>query len=164
MNRILHGLDCRIARLANPFGAAQNPSRGQGAATTFTHRALRGEVIQIWGDGEVVRDYIHISDAAAGLVALAQAPRPPGSATFNFGSGRGTSLNGIIAELEARLGHRLRVERGPPRGFDVLFNVLDIGLAHDVLGWSPALSFSDGLARMIAALQAGGEQTFWSTD
>ena len=162
--RLLYGLDCRVARLANPFGAGQNPRRGQGAATTFAHQALRGETIQLWGDGEVVRDYIHISDVASGLIALATAPPPLGSATFNIGSGHGTSLNGILAELEARLSHRLRVERGPPRGFDVPLNVLDIGRAGDVLGWAPSLSFSDGMGRMIAALQAGGVRTFWTTD
>ena len=67
--RAVYGLDCRVARLANPYGAGQDLARGQGAATTFLHRALTGRAIDIWGDGEVVRDYIHISDAAAGLVA-----------------------------------------------------------------------------------------------
>ena len=161
--RALYGLDCRIARLANPFGAGQSPTRGQGAATTFTHQALNGETIHIWGDGEVVRDYIHISDAAAGLIALAQADRPTGSATFNIGSGHGTSLNGILAELEARLGHRLRVAREPARGFDVPISILDIDLAQDVLGWAPALSFSDGMGRMVSALQAQ-PGAFWTTD
>ncbi len=162
--RTLHGMDCRVARLANPFGAGQNPGRGQGAATTFAHHAITGQPISIWGDGEVVRDYIHISDAAAGLIALAAAPLLIGSATFNIGSGHGASLNGVLAELEARLGHRLQVERGPARGFDVPVNILDVTLARDVLKWSPLLSFSDGMARMIGALQAGGARAFWTTD
>jgi UDP-glucose 4-epimerase len=55
--RTAYGLDCRVARLANPFGAGQDPTRGQGAVTTFLHRAPAGRAIAIWGDGEVVRDY-----------------------------------------------------------------------------------------------------------
>ena len=66
--RSLHGLDCRVARIANPYGAGQDLSRGQGAVTTFLHHAITGQPISIWGSGEVVRDYIHISDTARGLV------------------------------------------------------------------------------------------------
>ena len=112
--RQLHGLDCRIARLSNPFGAGQDLSKGQGAATTFLHRALTGQPIFVWGDGEVIRDYIHVSDAAAGLVAVASAPRHEDRWIFNIGSGQGVTLNGIITELEAHLGTRVNVCREPP--------------------------------------------------
>ena len=56
--RALYGLDCRVARLANPFGAGQDTSKGLGAVTTFLRHALAHQPIVIWGDGEVVRDYI----------------------------------------------------------------------------------------------------------
>lgn len=150
--RAIHGLDCRVARLANPFGAGQDVARGQGAATTFLHRALSRQGITIWGDGEAVRDYIHISDAAAGLVALAQSP-PTDRWIFNIGSGQGVSLNGIVAELETRLGQALKVHREPGRGFDVPVSVLDVELARVVLGWSPRLSFSDGMIRTLLDLE-----------
>lgn len=107
----LHGLDCRIARLSNPYGAGQNLARGQGAATTFLYRALNHEPIVIWGDGEVVRDYIHVADAAAGLVALALRPDIGTTHIFNIGSGQGVSLNAIVAELESELGRRLVAPR-----------------------------------------------------
>ncbi len=150
--RTLYGLDCRVARIANPFGAGQDLSKGQGAATTFLHHALEGEPISIWGDGEVVRDFIHISDVASGLVALASAPAMDRPWIFNIGSGHGISLNGIVAELEARLGRRVFVCREPGRSFDVPVNVLDVSLARDVLGWIPKLSFSAGLDQTLADL------------
>ena len=151
--RSIYGIDCRVARLANPFGAGQDFARGQGAATTFLHHALTGRAIAIWGDGEVVRDFIHISDAAAGLVALAYAPQTDGPWIFNIGSGCGVSLNEIVAELEARLGRRLEVHRECGRPFDVPISVLDVTLARIALGWSPRLSFSDGIARTLADLE-----------
>ena len=147
--RTIYGLDCRVARLANPFGADQDIARGHGAATTFLHHALTGRTIVIWGDGEVVRDYIHISDAAAGIVALACAPQMSGPWIFNIGSGHGVTLNGIVAELEARLGRTLAVHRECGRSFDVPVSVLDVTLARDTLGWSPLLSFSDGMAHTL---------------
>ena len=150
--RMMHKLDCRTARLANPFGVGQNLARGQGAATIFLNLALGGKPIEIWGDGEVIRDYIHISDAASGLVALALSPLDDGPSTFNIGSGRGLSLNGIVAELEKTLNRRILVHRGPGRPFDVPVSVLDISLAREVLGWRPRLSFAEGLSQTIAEI------------
>ena len=155
--RSIEGIDCRVARLANPFGAGQNFVRGQGAATAFLGAALAGRPITIWGDGEVVRDYVHISDAAAGLVALALAPSLPGPWIFNVGSGHGVSLNGIVAELETRLGRTLQVTHAGARAFDVPVSILDVTLARSTLGWVPLLSFSDGMARMLLDVCGGRE-------
>lgn len=154
--RAIHEIDCRVIRLANPFGAGQDFARGQGAVTTFLNNALTGEPITIWGDGETVRDYIHISDAAAGIVALALAPRMlNGPWTFNIASGQGVSLNKIVTELETQFNCKLDVRREAGRTFDVPVSVLDVTLAHTQLGWSPRLSFSEGIARTIEDLERG---------
>jgi len=73
--RRLYGLDCRIARISNAYGPGQDPTRGLGAVSTFIHRALDQREIIIWGDGEIVRDYIHVSDVASALVTLICAQR-----------------------------------------------------------------------------------------
>jgi UDP-glucose 4-epimerase len=151
--RAAYGLDCRVARLANPYGSGQDHSRGQGAVTAFVHRACAGLPIEIWGDGGVVRDYIEISDAAAGLAALATAELRPGQPrTYNIASGSGLSLNGVIHEIESLLGRPLVVKRTAGRPFDVPVNVLDISSAGKHLGWQPVLSFKDGLKKMMTAL------------
>ena len=151
--RELYGIDCRIARIANAYGAGQNLARGQGAATRFLHCALRNEPIAIWGDGGIVRDFIHVTDVARALVELATLSPEPDSYIFNIGSGCGTSLNEIIAELETRLGYQLTVTRGEGRKFDVPISVLDISLAQKELGWSPALNFSEGMGRTMYDLE-----------
>jgi UDP-glucose 4-epimerase len=153
--RTMHGLDCRVARVANPYGAGQDLSRGLGAVTTFLHHALTGQEIVIWGDGNVVRDYVHISDVASCLVTLACAPRTEADFVINVGSGTGISLNDIVTELEARLGHRLAVVRTATRAFDVPVSILAIDRARRVLNWSPRLSFSEGIMRTLADLEAG---------
>ena len=146
----MHGLDCRIARIANPFGAGQDVSRGLGAVTAFMSKALNNQPIEVWGTGEVVRDFIHVADVAECLVHLAIAPDLSGQHVFNIGSGKGTSLNEIVAALEARLNRKLTVDRKPGRTFDVPSNVLCIGLVKQVLGWSPRLNFTEGLGRMLS--------------
>jgi UDP-glucose 4-epimerase len=151
--RMTYGVDCRIARIANPFGAGQDLSKGLGAVTTFIHRALTGQTITIWGDGEVVRDYIHISDAVQALARLSLAPQSLAETTFNIGSGMGTSLNQIIEEIEVQLGRRIAVERTHGRAFDVPVNVLAIDRARGILDWSPELSFAQGMALTFSDLQ-----------
>jgi UDP-glucose 4-epimerase len=150
--REVYGLDCRVARMANAFGAGQNLTKGLGAVTTFIHRAIMNEPIVIWGNGEIIRDFIHISDVAAGLVALTSAPPMEDRWTFNIGSGHGVSLNGLLAELELLLGRRIEVRYEPGRKFDVPVSVLDISLIHEALGWRPLLSFSEGVAKTLEEL------------
>jgi UDP-glucose 4-epimerase len=151
--RALHRIDCRVGRIANPFGAGQNTRRGQGAVTAFLEAALADRPIQIWGDGEAVRDYIHIADAAAGLLKLALAASSTDHWIYNIGSGHGVSLNGIVAELEQKLNRPLHVDRLPGRAFDIPVSVLDVTLAQRKLNWSPKLTFSEGVGRALQDLQ-----------
>ena len=150
-----HGLDCRVARLSNPYGAGQNLARGQGAVTTFLYRALNGEPIVIWGDGEVVRDYVHVADVAGGLYVLACSENVGVNHVFNLGSGQGVSLNAIVSQLETDLGRRLEVRREAARPYDVPVSVLDISRMRDILHWTPSLSFSDGIRRTLSDLEKG---------
>lgn len=155
-----YGLDCRVARISNPFGAGQDPRRLQGAASAFVFKALAGQEITIWGDGSVVRDYIHVTDLAEAMVALSLAPQadcgsPP---VFNIGSGNGASLNDILEALSARLGQPPKVSYLPARPFDVPISVLDISRVGDRLKWAPKLSLAEGLSRMISDI---GSEAFW---
>ena len=150
--RAMHGIDCRIARIANPYGAGQDPAGGLGAVTTFLYNALTGQSIEIWGTGEVVRDYVHIADVAACLVTLARAPRTDEAFIFNIGSGTGTSLNEIVAELESSLNRKLEIRRTEMRAFDIPVSVLSIDRARKILGWAPKLSLADGIKLTFADL------------
>jgi UDP-glucose 4-epimerase len=152
--RAMHNLDCRIARIANPYGPGQNLSRGLGAVTTFLHHALTDQEIVIWGDGQTIRDFIHISDVASCLVTLACAPQSDVDFVFNVGTGIGTSLNEIVTALEMILGRPIRVTRTPIRAIDVPISVLANQRARQVLGWSPRVSLSEGIARTVADLRA----------
>ena len=135
-----YDLDVRIARLSNPFGAGQSPTQPQGAVSRFhTQRAFPGKPSRYWGDGGVVRDFIHIEDVVAGWVSLEKAdPRSlAGDRVFNIGSGRGTSLNELVAMVSQVIGREPVVRYAADRAFDLPRNVLDITLAEARLGWRP---------------------------
>ena len=72
--RIFHiqnRLSVRIARLSNPYGPGQDYTKGVGFIDAALKKAMTGEKLEIWGDGNVVRDYIFIEDACFYLKALA---------------------------------------------------------------------------------------------
>jgi UDP-glucose 4-epimerase len=148
----LHGLDYRILRVANAYGPYQTATKNQGAVGAFARAALAGRPIEIWGDGEVVRDYVHAEDVAQAcrLAAAHDGPKK----LFNVGTGTGTSLNHLVAALERQLGTGLDIRRRPGRALDVPRNVLDITRATGELGWQPANDLDRGLARTLAWLRA----------
>ncbi len=152
--RHLYGLDCRVARISNPYGAGQDTKSGQGVVTAFIAQAMDNEEITVWGDGNVVRDFIHISDLAQGLAALAIAPATRLTRPFlNIGTGHGTSIRTLLAQIEFSLGKCLSVSYGSPRSLDLPTNILDPTQARLSLGWSASLTMEQGIERTIADLR-----------
>ena len=141
----LHGVDYTVLRIANPYGEGQSPYAKQGAIAVFTYKALRGEPIQIWGDGEVVRDYLYVGDVADAFLKAASYTGP--HHVFNIGAGRGHSLNDLLARIEALLGRRVERSYVAGRRFDTPVSVLDIGRAREHLRWTPQTTLETGLAR-----------------
>lgn len=148
----LYGLDYSVLRLANPFGEGQRTYASQGAVAVFLGKVLRGETVEIWGDGTVVRDYIHVSDVVRAL--LASSAQSGEEHVFNIGSGRGHSLNEVLDAIERVTGRNANREYLSGRGFDVPVSVLDIERAKQSLGlgWAPFVSFDHGLERFAAWL------------
>ena len=139
----LHGLSYAVLRPSNPFGRRQNPAGKQGAVTVFLGRIAQGLPITIWGDGEVTRDFFHVSDLAeACLVAATSETTTP---VFNIGSGRGMSLNQLLEIIEPVVQEPFRVVRLPPRSFDVPKLFLDIQQARTELKWAPRMSLEEGI-------------------
>ena len=109
----------------------------------FIHHALSGTPIEIWGDGTIVRDYVHVSDVArAFLRALDYAGS---SRVFNIASGQGRTLSDIVALIRTLSSRPVDVRHRAPRPFDVPSNVLDIARARAELNWTPTIAFEDGV-------------------
>lgn len=143
----LHGGKATILRVANPFGERQRVETAQGAIAAFLHRALRGEPIQIWGDGSITRDYVYIGDVAE---ASAKALNYSGSHNvFNVGTGIGTSLNALVELIEETMGVAIERRHLAGRPFDVPTNVLCNARIKQEMGWPPETSLRDGIRRTI---------------
>ena len=147
----LHGLDYRVVRPGNLYGPRQRLDTAQGAVAVFLDSALREQPIQIWGDGSVVRDYVYVVDAVDAMLKAAAFEGPP--RVFNIGSGKGTSLNELVAEIGKLLDRPVRVEHTDSRPVDVPVNVLDSSLAARHLGWRASTLLGEGLRRTFEWLR-----------
>lgn len=147
----LHGLDYVVVRPANPYGSRQNPFGIQGAISVFLGKIAKGEPVEIWGDGEVVRDYLYIDDLIEGICRAAFMPAR--QRIFNLGSGDGVSLNRLLAVMQQVTQRDVKVGYLPARSFDIPAIYLDISLAHDLLGWQPVTSLEEGIRRTWEFIQ-----------
>lgn len=141
----MYGLDYRVIRLANPYGPYQRPNGVLGAVTTFTYKALKGEEIQVYGDGSVIRDFIYIDDAIKGILNVVKSETK--HHTFNLGSGYGTSIKQLLATIENSLNLTLNVVYKSSRSVDVPINYLDISRYEKYIGKFETISLSDGIQK-----------------
>lgn len=148
--RYLYAIDYAVMRIANPYGERQRPLATQGSVIVFLYKAMRGEQIEVWGDGSVVRDFLHVTDVARAVVKLIE--YNGNHRIFNVGGGTGYSLLTVLKEIERVIGREPDVRFSQARPFDVPVNVLDITRAKTELGWVPEVGFEEGLKRTMAFL------------
>lgn len=140
----MYGLDYRIIRLTNPYGPYQRPNGVLGAVTTFTYKALKGEEINVYGDGSVVRDFIYIDDAIRGILNIVEGNDHH---TFNLGCGYGTSIKQVLEAIESALGIKLNVKYTEARKVDVPVNFLDISSYEKHFGKLKPISLEEGIKK-----------------
>jgi UDP-glucose 4-epimerase len=141
----LHGIKANILRVANPYGERQRVETAQGAVGVFLSKVLRGESIEIWGDGNVIRDYVYVGDVADAFVRAIDYDGE--KSVFNIGSGQGKSLNELITAIKEIVGFDLEVKYLPSRSFDVPVSVLNSSLALKEMGWAPKIEFHEGIKK-----------------
>jgi len=143
----LSGIPHAIARLSNAFGAGQRADLEGGVIAIFCRAASHQAPITVHGDGNQVRDFVHVEDVVGALVAML---RTSASGTWNVGTGVATTINELVTEVEAAFGVNFAVARAARRPGDVQSSVLRIEAIRRDLGWEPAMSLSDGLAKLAA--------------
>ncbi|NKY09924.1 NAD-dependent epimerase/dehydratase family protein [Cellulomonas hominis] len=113
-----HGLASTSVRISNPYGPRQNPVKRQGVIPIFLRRLADGLPVTIYGDGSMVRDYVYVTDVAAMVADIATGA--PQHDVYNLGSGRGTSLDEIVAAIGEVTGRTVerRYEPAPPTFVD----------------------------------------------
>lgn len=136
----LYGVDYTILRYGIPYGPR---SRGPTVVSSFVRKALKGEPLQLFGDGNQYRSFIYADDLAAGnLAALSDAAR---NGVFNLEGPRPVAIREIAESVRKLVGDQVVIEYAPPRPGDFAGRVLNNDHTSATLGWKPRVEFWDGL-------------------
>lgn len=145
----LHDIPYVSARISNPYGRKVLCDEKLGAVDVFLRRSKQGKPLLIWGDGNNVRDFIHIDDVVEFLSLAVENNSVQG--IFNVGTGRGTSLNQLVSLVKIVSHQDVEVEYRQSRAVDVRFNVLNVKKAAGV-GWRPKYTLPKGMAALYREL------------
>ncbi len=132
-------------RLFSTYGPWEEPTR---LFPTLLRRARAGLPLEMVARG-TARDFVYVDDVIDALVALDALDGLRGE-VLNLGSGVQSTLENVVAAVQAALGTRSEVRWGamPARPWDTNCWQADPSRAREVLGWSARTSLSDGVARM----------------
>lgn len=148
----LYGIRASSVRLTNVYGPRQRLRDDlQGFLPIFVRRALSGEPITVFGEGEQERDCLYVDDVVECLLDTARSEEAPGE-VFNVGNDERLSLRSIAEAVVAAAGSG-SIETVPwPHDRDAI----DIGSyygdsskAKRLLGWEPRTPFVEGIAKTI---------------
>jgi UDP-glucose 4-epimerase len=140
-----------VLRPSNAYGPSQTLRHGFGLIRTMLQHAQAGSTLEVWGDGENVRDYIYIDDVVEAALRLIGLPEDCG--TYNLGSGVGHSINQVKEVVETACCKVLDTVYRPSRGMDVRSVVLDNSRLCATLAWQPSVGLGEGIARTWASIQ-----------
>lgn len=142
-------LETVCLRYFNIFGPRQDPaSPYSGVISIFAKRMIDGQAPVVHGDGGQTRDFTSVDNVVDANLAAMRAPDASGR-LYNIGTGRGVSVNELVAALNDALGTSLEAQHGPPRAGDVRMSLADITAARQDLGYEPRVGFEEGLQRTI---------------
>ena len=140
-------------RMFNVYGERQSLTNPyQGVLGIFLGKALRGEPIELHGDGEQSRDFVYAGDVAKAWLAALDNP-PPAPLVLNIGTGTRVSINELWRRAVAACGEdpdTWPLIRTPGRPGDQRHMQADIGRATTALNWTPTTSLEEGIARTAA--------------
>jgi UDP-glucose 4-epimerase len=143
------GLRATTVRLGNIYGPRQDPATEAGVVAIFCEAGRDGGRPTIFGTGEQTRDYVHVADVVAALIA-AQASDDAGP--INVGTGVETSVL-RLAELIGRAFGRddFAPEFAPAREGEIERTALDTAGAAERLGWRAERTIETGIEQTIEA-------------
>jgi len=138
-----YGVQSTSLRYFTVYGPRQRPDM---AFHIFCSAALRGEAINVFGDGRQTRDFTFVADVVNATRAAAEAPEAPGLA-FNIGGAARISLLEAIELIASFAGRPIETIRLPQQDGDVRDTGADTTRAKALLGFSPSMPFEEGLRR-----------------
>jgi UDP-glucose 4-epimerase len=152
------GLEVRLIRLFNTVGPRQVGHYGM-VVPRFVSAAVSGTALSVYGSGEQIRCFCHVSDAVRALLLVMDSDKAIGE-VFNVGNNQQISIMDLAKKVISVTGssssiEMLSYEKAYPAGFeDMERRVPDISKIERVLGWKPQIGLEQ-IIKDIAAHNAG---------
>lgn len=148
--KYLYNLSYVVLRYPNVYGPRQNPFGEAGVTAIFTVKYLNEDAPVINGDGQQLRDYVHVKDIARANIAAMDLSRPEiDGEIFNIGWGLGSSVEDLDRIIRGYVGTDLKPSYGPALAEEILKVALDPTKANSILGWKAEIPFEDGLEDLV---------------
>lgn len=142
----IHGVPTVGLRFFNLYGPRQDPrSPYSGVIAIFADRLSRGQPIEIYGDGEQVRDFTFIGDAVSAL-CRAMREATTDAPLFNVCTGKGTTVRTLAETLAGLYQTELVIYHRPARSGEVRVSIGDPRHAGEQLDFRAQTALADGLA------------------
>ncbi|HET8657175.1 MAG TPA: SDR family NAD(P)-dependent oxidoreductase [Longimicrobiaceae bacterium] len=152
--RIFH-VPTVVFRMSCIYGTRQFGTEDQGWVAHFARSLMGGAPITIYGDGCQVRDILWVDDLVRAMrAAMARIDCTAGE-IFNLGGGarNAVSVRQVIDSLMEVTDRRVPMKTAPWRPGDQRIYISDTGKAEKVLGWRAAVSWREGLERLVDWLE-----------
>jgi len=140
----LYGFDIFCMRFFTVYGPRQRPEM---AIHQFVRKILKGETIQLYGDGFSQRDYTYVSDIVQGLVNVLD--RLKGYEIINLGESQPIALRDLIKSIESIVDRKAVIEWNPGQPGDTEITFADISKAQRLLNYKPEFLLKDGLKNFV---------------
>jgi UDP-glucuronate 4-epimerase len=117
----------------------------------FTEKIMRGEPIEVYGEGRMARDFTYIDDIVDGVIGVLDNP-PTASKheVYNIGDSKPVGLMEMIETLEQALGREAIKVMRPMQPGDVTATYADVSKLHALTGYEPRVLLSEGLPRFVS--------------
>lgn len=141
-----HDIKAVALRFFNIYGPRQKAGGYAGLITALKQAINEQSQVSIYGDGLQTRDFIHVRDVAAAIVASLEVENS--MSIYNVGDGQAKSVKEILDLMQTTTGKAINVARKPARK-EVRNSVADISKIKQELNWRPTISFKDGLQELV---------------
>jgi UDP-glucose 4-epimerase len=150
----VYRLPANSIRIFNAYGTRSRTSGAYGAVFgVFLRQKLAGKPFTVVGDGTQKRDFLYVTDVAAGFLAAAETDKA--GEIWNLGAGNPQSVNRLVELLGGE------VVRLPKRPGEPDCTWADIGKITRELNWKPAVSFEEGVRRIVADINYWRDAPLW---
>lgn len=139
------GVNVTIVRPFNIYGERQKSGTFGALIPILVRRAMEGQTLTVFGEGDATRDYLNIDDLVSAYTLVLERPDLSGKA-INFASGTNTKVKDIAEYIAKAFG--ANIEHGPARPGEVQRFPADISLARSI-GFEPKVGIWEGIDRYI---------------